>query len=338
MSPQAPAEAAIVAVIGVGGTIAMVPTSDGGVSPQLTAADLVQAVPGLAEHGDRLRVVDFRRMPGAWLSFADLDDLRTAVDQAIAGGAAGVVVTTGTDSIEEMAYYLDLRHTRPEPLVVTGAMRNPATAGADGPANLLAAVATATDPAARDRGVLVVLNDEIHLAARVQKSHTTSPAAFTSPNAGPAGRLVEGTPRWLTGPVTRRSVPAAYPGATARAVRVMLHTVTLDDDPVFLADAESRMDGLVVAGMGVGHVPAVLVEPLTKAAAAIPVVLASRIGRGPVLTSSYGFPGSERDLLGRGLIPAGFLDPLKARVLLRTLLAAGATGEQIRQEFADDVS
>ncbi|MCP2329730.1 L-asparaginase/Glu-tRNA(Gln) amidotransferase subunit D, partial [Hamadaea flava] len=157
-------EVPAVAVIGVGGTIAMVPTSAGGVSPQLTATDLVQAVPGLAEH--RLSVVDFRRVPGAWLSFADLDELLAAIDEAMSAGAAGVVVTTGTDSIEEMAYYLDLRHTRPEPVVVTGAMRNPATAGADGPANLLAAVVTAADPAARDRGVLVVLSDEIHLAAR----------------------------------------------------------------------------------------------------------------------------------------------------------------------------
>ncbi|MEV6968274.1 asparaginase [Hamadaea sp. NPDC051192] len=333
---QALTEVPAVAVIGVGGTIAMVPTSAGGVSPQLTATDLVQAVPGLAEH--RLSVVDFRRVPGAWLSFADLDELLTAIDEAMSAGAAGVVVTTGTDSIEEMAYYLDLRHTRPEPVVVTGAMRNPATAGADGPANLLAAVVTAADPAARDRGVLVVLQDEIHLAARVQKTHTTSPSAFASPNAGPAGRLVEGTPRWLTGPVIRRSVPTAYPGSAATAPRVLLHTVTLDDDPAFLADAESRMDGLIVAGMGVGHVPAVLVEPLTKAAAAIPVVLASRIGRGPVLTWAYGFPGSERDLIGRGLIPAGFLDPLKARVLLRTLLASGASREQIRQVFTDDIS
>lgn len=312
-----------VVVLGLGGTIAMA-GSNGGVTPTLSAVELLTAVPGLAATGIEVDTVDVRQLPGASLGFADLDALRTAVDEAFTAGADGIVVTQGTDTIEESAYYLDLHHRRPEPLVVTGAMRNPTLAGADGPANLLAAIQTAADPGARDRGCVVVFADEVHAAARVRKTDATSLATFQSPNGGPLGLVVEGRPTWLAAPQRGLVITAAPSGATPR---VRLVTVTLGDDAAVLDGPDA--DGLVVAAMGAGHVPVALVDPLTELAQRIPVVLASRTGAGPVLAATYGFPGSESDLLARGLLSAGLLHPFKARVLLHALLATGRGREDI---------
>lgn len=320
-----------VVVMGLGGTIAM-SGSSGGVTPSLSTAELLAAVPGLAATGIDLETLDFRRLPGSALAFADLDELLVAVGKALDAGADGVVVTQGTDTIEESAYYLDLHHGSPEPLVVTGAMRNPTLAGADGPANLLAAIQTAADAGARDRGCLVVFADEIHAAARVRKTHATSLATFQSPDAGPLGHVVEGRPRWVA-PAERGLVLPAEPRPEATP-RVALVTVTLGDDESVLDGLAARCDGLVVAAMGVGHVPTALVEPLTALAQQMPVVLASRTGAGSVLSGTYGYPGSERDLLARGLISAGLLHPFKARVLLHALLTAGRDLDGIKAALA----
>jgi L-asparaginase len=315
-----------VVVFGLGGTIAMTSSNGDGVSPTLSARQLVDAVPGLAETGIEIEVVDFRRRPGASLTFANITELAAATTRELDTGATGVVVTQGTDTIEETAYLLDLLHRRPEPLVVTGAMRNPTLAGADGPANLLAAIQTAASPAAREQGCLVVLADEIHAARWVTKTHSTSGATFRSPDTGPLGYVLEGGVRLLTRMPYRLTVPAPNP---AERASVGLYTVTLDDDVTLLDAIGPHCDGLVVAGFGVGHVPEPLVATLTDLAGRIPVVLASRTPAGPTLTRTYGFPGSEQDLLARGLIPAGWLHPYKARILLRTLLTAGAKPQDI---------
>jgi len=320
-----------VVVFGLGGTIAMTSGTGEGVSPTLSAHDLVTAVPGLASTEIDIEVVDFRRRPGASLTFADIASLATAAARELAAGAAGVVVTQGTDTIEETAYLLDLLHQRPEPVVVTGAMRNPTMAGADGPANLLAAIQAAASPAASNQGCLVVLADEIHAARWVAKTHSTSGATFRSPDTGPIGYVMEGAVRLLTRVPYRLSIPTPI---RAEHARVGLYTVSLDDDATLLNAIGPACDGLVVAGFGVGHVPEPLVQPLTTLAARIPVVLASRTPAGPTLTRTYGFPGSERDLLTRGLIPAGWLHPHKARILLRTLLAAQPKPHDIAPAFA----
>lgn len=317
----------------------MAATAGDGAVPASSPSELLAAVPGLAESlrcagagagpsdtagaaGVSVVAEELRRLPGASVGFADLYALISVIEQQLADPAVhGIVVTQGTDTIEESAYLLDLYHRHPAPVVVTGAMRNPSLAGPDGPANLLAAVQVAASEQVREYGVLVVFADEIHAASRVRKTHATSVGTFQSPNGGPLGYVVEGVPRLLSTPSPRYVLPVGVPD---RLPRVGLLTVTLGDDGALVDALADRVDGLVVAGFGAGHVPEAMVEPLARLAGRKPVVLASRTGAGPVLAGTYGFAGSERDLLARGLISAGFLQATKARVLLHGLLAGGA--------------
>ncbi|MFJ8577698.1 asparaginase [Micromonospora sp. NPDC093277] len=319
-----------VALFTLGGTIAMAGSAGQGVVNRLTGAQLTAAVPGLADVP--LDVHDVRAVPSAALTYQQVLDLVDAAVAAVAAGATGTVVTQGTDSLEETAFLADLVWPHPAPLVLTGAMRNPTLAGPDGPANLLAAARVAAAPDARDLGVLVAFNDEIHAARHVRKTHSTSTATFASPNAGPLGHVIEGEVRLLTRPSRRAPLPAVDADRLA-ATRVALHTVTLDDDVALLDALARNLDGLVVAGFGVGHVPPDFAPALGALAERMPVVLASRTGAGSVLRHTYGAVGSESDLLRRGLICGGLLDPYKAKVLLRLLLAGGAGHATITDAF-----
>jgi len=320
-----------VAVFALGGTIAMTRTSGGGVSPALSAADLLTAVPDLSDVQAELRVHDFRNKPGASLNFSDLFELAGAIDNALSDGCVGAVVTQGTDTIDEVAYVLDLLLSGDPPVAVTGAMRNPTMASADGPANLLGAIRVAASPYARELGCLVVINDQVHAARWVRKAHTGSTAAFVSPDHGPLGHVVEGR---VHIPVRIRLRSPVLNPDPSRRVRVGLATIAFGDDGTTIGAMAEHVDGLVVAAFGAGHVPDIVVPVLSKIAKRIPVMLASRTGAGPVHQVTYGFPGSERDLLARGLISAGYLDPLKARILLHVLLASGADDVRIREAFA----
>lgn len=317
-----------VEVISLGGTIAMSGAERGGASPQLTADDLIAAVPGLQEHV-RLNARSFRQLPGAHLHEDDLIDLAADIRASLRAGITGVVVTQGTDTIEETAFILDLL-VDDGPVVVTGAMRTPDQPGADGPANLRSAVLTASDPASRGLGTLVVLNDEIHAARLVRKTDTFRSDAFMSA-AGPLGWVAEGQPHHLLRPVSQPQVPMDSLGGHQP---VALVTITVGDDGRLLRHCpELGYRGVVIEGFGVGHVPDKVATAVDGLATQFPVVLASRAGQGPTFQRTYGFLGSERDLLSRGMIGAGHLDGPKARVLLSLLLRAGLSYSGVRDFF-----
>ncbi|MGY1622298.1 asparaginase [Geodermatophilus sp. SYSU D00965] len=317
-----------VAVGSLGGTITMTaPAAGGGVQPALTAADLLAGVPALAEVAD-LAATTLQTVPSAWLTPADVVAAADWAGEQVAAGAAGVVLVQGTDTIEETVYLLDLLWDRPEPVVVTGAMRNPSSAGADGPANLLAAVRVAADPGARDRGALVVFADEVHAAARVRKTDSTALQAFTSGVFGALGRVHEQAVTFAGRAARWPALPRPLEGRDPRVA--LLETALGDRGELLALVAEAGWDGVVVAGFGAGHVSATAAEVVGAVAGRCPVVLATRTGGGPVLSATYGFVGSEEDLLGRGVLPAGWLDPRKARLLLWTLLAAGADAATVR--------
>jgi len=302
------------------------------VRPTLGADELTASVPGLDQVADVLPST-LATVPSAHLGPADVVGFGQWAAAAVRGadGAAGVdgaVLVQGTDTIEETAYLLDLLWDRPEPLVVTGAMRPAQAAGADGPANLLAAAVVAGSPAARGRGVLVALDDDVHAASRVRKRDSTAPHAFGSEPFGPVGRVLERGVTFVSPAVRWPALPAPD---LAREPRVALLETHLGDRGELLRlVADAGYDGVVVAGFGVGHLSEEMAEVVGDLAARLPVVLASRTGSGPVLRSTYGFPGSEQDLLARGAVPAGWLDPRKARLLLWALLAGDTEPAHLR--------
>lgn len=309
-------------VISLGGTIASTSSDDGlPVAPGITGAQLVAAVPQLAD----VAHVSTEQLAQVGSPSLDIDTVRqvaVAGAQAVADGARGVVVTQGTDTLEETAYLLSLLNGTGRPFVVTGAMRNPTLAGPDGPANLLAAVTAAAADALADVRCLVAFSDELHDPLWVRKSHTTSTATFTSgPHAGPVGWVHEGE--------VQLGYRPARPPRTAAADRplppVAVVSAGLGDD-LRLLEALPGLGyaGVVIAGTGGGHVHQDAVERVAALAARLPVVIASRAGSGLALRQTYGFAGGEVDLLRRGLLSAGPLSAPKARLLLGLLLAHDA--------------
>ena len=319
-----------IAVFAMGGTIAMAGQGAHGVTPSLDAAALVEAVPQLGEVAT-VEAETFRLLPSPEVTIPDLFALADAIEQAVADGAHGVVVTHGTDTMEESAFVLDRILALDAPVVLTGAMRNPTLAGPDGPANLLNAVRLAAHRPARGLGVMVVMNDEIHAARFVQKSETSNPAAFRSRPLGPQGWFAEGAVR-LAGPPGPRHTFAVARDATPAPVALL--TVTLGDDDRLIEQAlDAGYRGIVIECTGGGHAASWVADKLVEAAQRVPVVMASRTGAGEMLCQTYDFKGSEIDLLARGLISAGWLDGLKARLLLTLLLMAGADDTAIRERF-----
>ena len=312
-------------LLAMGGTISTNAAPQGAL-PVLGAQDLADSVFG---HGSDILVHsrDVTRISGRAITLTNMWDLAQAVREEIAGGAEGVVVTHGTDTLEETVYALALLVDTSVPVVITGAMRVPGTVGEDGPGNLAAALAVARNRQFAAYGPVVVFQDEIHVARWVTKTHSTRVAAFSSPATGPVGHVVEGRAVPLLGPAAAREL---LPRIAVPDKRIELLSGFAGADGMVVDAIADRVDGLVIAGTGGGHVAPPLADALVRLAkSGRPVVLASRCMDAHVLSHTYGGPGSEVHLLAEGLLSAGTLQALKARLRLSFGLSAGIPAAEL---------
>jgi L-asparaginase len=319
-----------VILLTLGGTIASLPDRSGGAVPAIDAEALAAGIPALREAAD-LVCLSFRKVPGAHIEVADLVELAALAHKLASEGTSAMVVTQGTDTIEETAFALDLMAGNALPIIVTGAMRGPTEPGTDGPANLIGAVRVAASGATLGLGVVVLMDDVLHSARWVRKMHTTRPSAFCSAMTGPLGWITEDRVSVAWRPP---NFPKCGEVTTGSGKKVALLSTWLGDDGRLIDHAvEVGYAGLVVQATGGGHVNPSVAAAIGRAAQRLPVVFASRAGAGEILRKTYGFPGSETDLLLRGAIPAGPLDAVKARLLLELLLLR--TGHSVADGIRD---
>jgi L-asparaginase len=314
-------------VLAMGGTIAM---EGEHATPALDADALVAAVPGLRGQSG-LTAETVAALPGPQVSLADALELGRRATAAADGGR-GVVVTHGTDTLEESAFLADLMYTGDAPIVFTGAIRPSSAPGADGAANLLDAVAVAGSEQAMGLGAVVVFAGEVHAARTVRKSDSTSPRCFSSPGAGPIGEVAEGRVRVWARPLRANAISPERLDAWVPVVPAALG----EDGRLARSALEAGADGLVVVALGAGHLPPALFHELATVAETVPVVATCRPERGSILHETYGFHGSERDLRASAIVPAGLLSPAAARMKLIACLGAKLSVDDIRMAYVSD--
>ena len=321
-------------VAALGGTIASTSNQSGGVAPALSGAEIAAAA-GLDQIWPNLRA-DFTQVSQVSSANVTLDMLFDVRELARATDADGIVLTQGTDTLEESAFALWLLNDSSTHIAATGAMRNPTLPGADGPANVRAAALTALSPLARTLPASLVFNDEIHDPRFVRKSHVTSTAAFSSgPVLGAIGWLSEDTVRLPHAPAAVNASPFAGLPRPETLSKVALAEVGMGEPEESLTQIiDAGFSGAVIAGVGGGHVPEHLVPAVVRLGEAMPVILASRPGSGASLTRTYGYLGGEIGLLESGLIPAGILDARKARIVLSLALSFTLDPAEVFAHFA----
>ena len=286
-----------IAVVSTGGTIASTEDAGGDASPELTGSDLVASVPGIDEETD-LHTVDFSNVPSPHFTIEqmhELSELVTEFDQN--ESIQGVVVTQGTDILEESAYFADLCYDGEMPVVFTGAMRNPSLASPDGPANLLTAVRTAESDSASGRGVLVAFNDQIHAAKHVAKTHSMALDTFQSPEFGPLATRDESEIRWQ---MRTTRTPSFNIDSDRLTNDVAAVTVTADMHPSQVP-SPGECSALVLAATGAGHIPPSIIPALENLVGdGVPLVSTTRCHKGRLATNTYNFHGSEATLQDLG--------------------------------------
>jgi len=333
----------MIGLLFTGGTISMkLDPATGAVVPALSASDILQHVPGLSDV-TAVEVEEFSRLPGphvtpeqmwrlarraaAWLERPDID---------------GLVITHGTDTIEETAYLLDLLLTSEKPVVLAGAMRTVSDISWDGPANLLAAARVAASPTARGYGALVVMDEQILPAREVRKVHTEAAGSFATPEFGPLGVVDAGQVLFRRTPMRRPGWrdPEAEPGLRLLQLDMrveLLQAYTGMTDRVVRMLVGDGARGLAVVGFGRGNVPPVIVPALDEAIrAGVVVTISSKCVAGRV-KPRYGYDGGGMHLTQVGAILAGDLSGAKARLLQMTALGLCADTERAKALIRESV-
>jgi len=320
-----------VTLLATGGTIAGQVQAAGGYRPAVLGPHaLLQSVPHLGDlarmNAEQLAAISSPNVSSAfWIRLAQRVTELFERDEA-----DGVVVTHGTDTLEETAYFLSLVVPAGRPLVLVGAMRPADAPGADGPANLLHAVALAASAQAAGHGPLVLMNEQVYGARHVQKISASSITAFASPGGGVLGEVWGDQVRMHAPPLSDRAPLFAIPGDSECLPRVDVLYAHADQS-ADLVDmlVEQGARGLVLAGVGSGNAPDAVLAALRRAAErGVAVVRASRIGSG------YVGRNGEVDDDASGFIAAGSLPPAKARILLMLALAQGDDVAALRRLFA----
>ncbi|HEV8356084.1 MAG TPA: asparaginase [Gemmatimonadales bacterium] len=309
-------------LLAAGGTIAMQRSAEaGGNVPALDGRGLVAIIGDLGAAAT-VRVEDWDRSPAVHRGPAELWALRGRVAALVAEAPppAGIVITHGTDTLEEAAYLLARTVPPAVPVVLTGAMRTSSDADWDGPRNLRDAVRVAADAGSRGRGAMVVFAGKILDGREATKLDAFSPDAFGAPHGTPLGAVDGGGVRFSR--VVRRDQPLLSPASLS--ARVAMIPLVLGDDGALLDCARPGFDGAVLQGFGRGNVPPGVVPAIRRwQDAGKPVVLASRCPFGEA-GGEYAFDGGGGQLLRMGVIAAGPRTPAQARLELALCLSAGA--------------
>jgi len=324
-----------VVIIATGGTISMKETSKGaGATPSLGGKELVSNLQALEKGTIKISIKEYATLPSAFFSLDDLWELAEIIRQMYQEDQRrAFVVTMGTDILEEFVYFVDLLKPGNVAVIVTGAMRSASQYGYEGEVNLHQAILCAASPGVARAGALVVMNEEIHGAREVQKTHATNPATFASPGWGPLGWIVEGKAWFRRLPINRRRMSARPPFPKVQLVRC-----TAGMDASFIDYCVSGdVNGLVVEAFGVGHVSPEVARAISRVIeAGVDVVVTTRCHTGSALEHTYGFEGSESDLLRRGVIIARGITGPKARIKLLLALSTSVGKEELADLFNAD--
>ena len=316
-----------IAFVGTGGTISMTFSSkQNGYVPTLSAQDLVEMLP--ADLKSDLQVIDWSHQPSSHYTIRMTTDLVELLRKLVKDGASGIVVTCGTDSLEEMAYLTDLLWAYPQPVVFTGAMQPPGLQGSDAMANLSQAVKAASSECMWGMGVLACFQDQLFAASEVAKEVAHRRDAFSAPGRGPVADFVGGEIRIIRKP----NRPPAIEGAIMPAKDVEIVWASLGGGDWILSciSKSKSLEGLVLAGFGAGNIPPSWIQylkPLIKNDTA--VVITTRCRRGHTNTL-YGYEGSARRLLEMGVMDGGGLRPEQARLRLAVGLGANFSREDLQ--------
>lgn len=298
-------------VLHTGGTIAMKEdVLTGGVSPDVT--NPLMDAPIHIDDDVELIVEDIFNLPSPHIAPEQMLQIKERIQLAHLSGIDGVVVTHGTDTLEETAFFLDTTIGNQLPIVITGAMRSSNEVGSDGLYNFESAIRVAKCDDAQKKGVLVVMNDEIHSARYVTKTHTTNVATFRTPTLGPIGLVTKNRILFMQELLESRQLDVDLVDGLIPIVKAYagMH------GELFEALAESNIDGLVIEALGAGNLPPQTLPPLKKLLAKqIPVVLVSRCFNG-IAEPVYGYSGGGKELQEMGVIFCNSINSQKARIKL----------------------